>query len=63
MGWGQPAKKDLFITNQKSVEAFYRVHLSKELSVTTGITYIKDPPLNLTEDEVTVFSIRGRFEM
>jgi len=63
VGWGQPANKDLFITNQKSVEAFYRVHLSKELSVTTGITYIKDPPLNLTEDEVTVFSIRGRFEM
>ena len=63
VGWGQPANKELFITNQKSVEAFYRLHLCKELSVTTGITYIRDPPLNLTEDEVAVFSIRGRFEM
>jgi porin len=62
-GWGEPANKDLFVTNQKSLEAFYRVHLSKEFSVTTGLTYIKDPPLNLTEDELTVFSVRGRFEM
>lgn len=63
VGWGEPSNKDLFITNQKSLEAFYRVHLSKELSVTTGVTYIKDPPLNLTEDEVTVFSVRGRIQM
>ncbi len=63
LGWGKPANTDLFITNQKSLEAFYRVHLSKEVSVTTGVTYIKDPPLNLTEDEVTVFSVRGRIQM
>lgn len=59
-GWGEPALKDLFVTNQKSVEAFYRFHLSKELAVTAGLTYLKDPPLNLTKDEVTVFSVRAR---
>ena len=62
-GWGEPANKSLFVTDQKSLEAFYRVHLSKELSATAGMTYIKDPPLNLTEDEVTVFSIRGRIDL
>jgi hypothetical protein len=51
------------ITSQKSLEAFYKVHVSKELSVTTDVTFIKDPPLNLAKDEVTVFNIRGRFEM
>ncbi len=62
-GWGEPANKSLFVTDQKSLEAFYRVHLTKELSATAGITYIKDPPLNVTEDEVTVFSIRGRIDL
>ena len=25
--------------------------------------FLKPPPLDLTEDDVTVFSVRGRFEM
>lgn len=60
LGYGEPVNKELFATNQKSLETFYRIHLSKEFSLTAGITYIKDPPLNLTEDEITVVSIRGR---
>lgn len=62
-GWAKPANKDLFLANQKSIEAFYRIQLTKELQVTAGITYIKDPPINLTEDDLTVFSIRGRFQL
>ncbi len=62
-GWGEPANTTLFADNQKSLEAFYRFHLTEELAVTASVTHIKDPPLNLTEDEVTLFSIRGRFEM
>lgn len=62
-GWGQPANKELFADNQKSLEAFYRFHLSKELDVTASVTHIIDPPLNLTEDELTMFSIRARFQM
>ena len=58
-----PRTKTLFAENQKSLEAFYRFHLTQELAVTASVTHIKDPPLNLTEDEVTLFSIRGRFQM
>lgn len=60
LGWGEPVNKDLFVTNQKSAELFYRINLTKEIAVTAGLTYIKDPPLNLVTDDVTVFSLRGR---
>ncbi|MGI9523578.1 MAG: carbohydrate porin [Hyphomicrobiaceae bacterium] len=62
VAWGVPANRNLFVTNQTSVEAFYRFHLTKELSVSPGITYIRDPPVNLTEDELTLFTVRGRAE-
>ena len=58
-GWGEPILNELFV-DQKSLEVFYRMQFTKEFSLSGAVQYIKDPPLNLVTDDLTIFSVRGR---
>lgn len=46
--------------DQKAVEVYYRFHVTDEIAVTPSVQYIKDPPLNVAQDELYLLSIRGR---
>jgi porin len=59
LSWGEPIASEIF-ANQKALEVYYRVHLIDEIAVTSSVQYVKDPPLNLVQDELYLVSIRGR---
>ena len=60
-GWGRPFFDQLFV-DQKSMELYYRSQLTKEFGITATLQFIKDPPVNLATDNLTVFGIRARTE-
>ena len=59
VSWGEPIADEIFV-DQKAVEIYYRVHVTDEIALTPNFQYIKDPPLNVAEDELYLVSIRGR---
>ena len=59
VSWGEPIANELFV-DQKAAEVYYRFHVADEIAFTPSLQYIKDPPLNITQDELYLFSIRGR---
>jgi len=59
LSWGEPIDNQLFV-DQKAAEIYYRIHITKQIAFTPSLQYVKDPPLNLAENELYLFSIRGR---
>jgi porin len=59
LSWGEPIANQVFV-DQKAVEVYYRFHVTDEIAVTPSVQYIKDPPLNVAQDELYLLSIRGR---
>ena len=51
------------LKDQKSLEAYYRFQLTEQFALTPDIQYIKDPPLNLTEDSLWIFGLRARLAL
>jgi porin len=49
--------------NQKAIELFYRVQVTKEFAITPDIQYLRDPALNPDEDSLWVFALRARFSL
>ncbi|RLB99500.1 MAG: porin [Deltaproteobacteria bacterium] len=59
--WGEPNQLSFDgADNQYTTELFWRYQLTKELAVTPSIQYIKDPALNLEDDNLWVFGFRAR---
>lgn len=59
LSWGEPINNQLFV-DQKAAEIYYRIHITEQIAFTPSLQYVKDPPLNLAENELYLFSIRGR---
>lgn len=62
LNWGDP-NEDTFdqgLQDQWALEIFFRVPLGRRFAVTGDIQYIKDPALNLSEDTIWMFNLRGR---
>ena len=60
--WGRP-NDALFGTDlddQYTLEAYYRVQLSKELAITPSVQLLIDPALNPDEDRIWVGGVRAR---
>jgi porin len=51
------------LKDQKSLEAYYRFQLTEQLALTPDIQYIKDPPLNPTEDSLWIVGLRARLAL
>lgn len=54
--------RDLVRTEQYAGEIFYRVQLTNELQITPSVQLIWDPILDVEEDFIAVFGIRGRVD-
>ena len=58
--WEDPSNRSL--REQNSLESFYRIQLSQNLSITPSIQVLVDPALNPNDDAITVFGLRARLE-
>lgn len=59
--WGNP-NEDTFganLSDQYSLEAFYRLQVTQNIRLTPSLQLLFDPALNATEDFVAVFGLRG----
>jgi porin len=56
--WGEPFGDD--VREQYGVEAYYRLQLTREITVTPDFQYIKDPSNNPNEDFTVIFGVRLR---
>ena len=54
--------RDLVRKSQYASEIFYRVQVTNELQITPSVQFIWDPILDVEEDFVAVFGIRGRLD-
>jgi porin len=59
LSWGEPINNQLFV-DQKAAEIYYRIHITEQIAFTPSLQYVKDPPLNLAENDLYLFSVRGR---
>ena len=60
--WGRP-NDALFGTDlddQYALEAYYRLQVSRELSITPSVQLLIDPALNPDEDILWVYGLRAR---
>jgi porin len=65
VNWGRP-NDALFgsgLDDQYTVEAYYRLQVAKEFSITPGVQLLIDPALNPEEDSIWVFGLRARFTL
>jgi porin len=51
------------LDDQYTAELFYRWQLTPRLALTGDLQYLRDPALNPDEDNVFVWSLRGRFAL
>jgi porin len=58
--WSRPSNGAL--DDQGTLDAFYRIQITEEISVTPIVQLIVDPARNPDEDQVVVLGIRTRFE-
>jgi porin len=60
--WGEPMASTWApgLTNQQTLELFYRIQLFKELAITPDIQYIRNPALNPEVDTLWVWGLRAR---
>ena len=60
--WARPSK-NIFgsgLDDQNTVELFYRLHLSKVLTITPDVQILIDPAHNPEEDVIFIFGVRVR---
>jgi porin len=60
--WGEP-NNDLFgsgLDDQYAFEVYYRLQVTKELSITPDVQLLIDPALNTEKDTLWVFGLRAR---
>ena len=60
--WGQP-NDSVFgsgLDDQYTMEAYFRLQVTKELSITPNVQFLIDPALNPEEDHIWVFGLRAR---
>jgi porin len=51
------------LRDQTTIEAFWRIQLSRNLAITPSIQYLLDPALNPAEDSIRVVGVRVRFSL
>jgi porin len=56
--WSEPANPTL--DNQRVIDAYYRVQLTREIQIGPTLEVIFDPVRNPSEDRVTVWGLRSR---
>ena len=59
VNWGDPADNSL--SNQTTVEAFWRFQLTPQIALTPSVQYLKNPVGNPNEDTVWLWGLRFRF--
>ena len=63
LGLSYAKPSDITLRDQWGLEAYYRVHVTRALSVIPGFQLIVNPSRNLTTDSIAVFSIRARISL
>jgi porin len=65
VNWGEVNENSFGggLDDQYTAELFYRWQLTPRLALTGDLQYLRDPALNPDEDNVFVWSIRGRFAL
>jgi porin len=65
LNWGRPNESSFEpgLDDQYTVELFYRWNISREITLTPDIQYLKDPALNPDESSIWVFGIRARLAL
>jgi porin len=58
VNWGDPPADAL--REQTTVETFWRIQFAQNLAITPSIQFLKNPALNLEEDEIWVLGLRTR---
>jgi porin len=60
--WGKPNESTFSpgLSDQTSIELYYRIQLFKELAITPDLQYIKNPALNPDDNNLWVFGLRAR---
>lgn len=64
INWGEPA--DSFgpgVDDQYALEAFYRLQISDEVTITPDVQLLLDPALNPDESSIWVFGLRARIAL
>jgi porin len=59
--WGSPP--DGALSDQTTLELFYRAQLAQNLALTPGLHWLLNPALNPDHDRVVVFSLRARYSI
>jgi len=65
VNWGQP-NDALFGANLKdqyAMEAYFRLQVSKEFSISPDVQLLMDPALNPDEDKVWIFGLKARISL
>ncbi len=63
VNWGQP-NDDLFgsgLRDQYAIESYFRLQLTREISITPDVQLLINPALNPKKDTIWVFGLRSRF--
>ena len=63
VNWGKPNEDTIApdLSNQITVELFYRMQMTKGIALTGDVQWLKDPALNSTESSIWMFNLRARF--
>lgn len=62
LSWGRPSD-EIFgpgLNDQYTAELFYRLQMSKIISITPDVQLLVDPAINPDEDVIAIFSLRAR---
>ncbi len=63
VNWGQP-NDELFgsgLRDQYAIESYFRLQVTKEISITPAVQLLINPALNPQKDTIWVFGLRSRF--
>ena len=64
VNWGEPSESfGMDLHDQYAVEAFYRLQLSDETTLTTDVQLLLDPALNPEVDSIWVLGLRVRIAL
>ncbi|MGI9264730.1 MAG: carbohydrate porin, partial [Gammaproteobacteria bacterium] len=58
VNWGSPP--DSSLSNQTTIESFWRFQFSQGFAITPSLQLLLDPALNPEEDSVWIFGLRAR---
>ncbi|MBT8407086.1 MAG: carbohydrate porin, partial [Deltaproteobacteria bacterium] len=63
--WGEP-NDALFgsdLDDQRTIEVYYRLQVTKEIAITPDVQLLINPALNPEEDTIWVFGLRARLSI